>query len=140
MKNLPKLLFSLLFLSFISISCEKDEDEELKNSTDSIVEITVKSVDGKIKSNVTVYMFTDPATETFGHSTIYAKKESVSDENGIARFELKETIDLDPIDSQTTLYFTSLTKISEMSYSVDGTIGVTVKKGENISKTLNLNK
>lgn len=139
MKNLSKILFSLLFLSFISISCEKEEDE-LKNSTDSNVEITIKGVDGNIKPNITVYMFKDPATETFGNNPIYARKESVSDENGIARFELKETIDLDPIDSQTTLYFTSLTKISEMSYSVDGTIGVTVKKGENFSKTLNLNK
>ncbi len=135
MRNLSKLVLFIMFAVIIAVSCNKEEEEK----KDSTVEITVENLNGEVQSNTTVYMFKEPATETFGNKPIYAKKESVTDENGVAKFELLETIDLDPINSQTTLYFTCLTKLSSTSYSVDGTIGITITNGENYSKTLKLN-
>ena len=124
-----------IFIGFTS--CEKDDDN---SNVSSKVEITLKELTGKLVSNETIYMFTEPSTETFGNKPIYAKKSSVTNESGIASFELQEVFDLDAVSSQTTLYFTVLSKVSTTSYDVKGTIGVTVKKGESYKKTLTLSK
>ncbi len=122
-----------IFVGFTS--CEKDDDE----STSSKVEITVKNSSGSIQANTTVYMFTDPSNETFGNKPIYAKRSAVTNSNGIANFELQVVTDLDAVNSQTTLYFTVLNKISSNSYSVKGSVGLTVTKGQNSSTILRLN-
>jgi hypothetical protein len=125
-----------MVMIFSFSSCENEEEV----STASNVQITVKDLTGNSISNKTVYMFSDPTTETFGSDPIFAKKTSVTNENGIASFELQEVIDLDSVDSQTTLYFTVLTKVSTSNYTVNGTIGLTVKKGDDYKKTLTLSK
>ncbi|WP_343330421.1 hypothetical protein [Polaribacter staleyi] len=126
---------AVIAMIFSFSNCENDED-----TISSIVQITVNDVSGNSISNETVYMFSQPTTETFGSNPIHAKQSSVTDESGIATFELQEVIDLDPINSQSTLYFTVLEKTSSTNYSVKGTIGVTIKKGDNYKKTLTLNK
>ncbi len=119
-----------MFIGFTS--CELDLDE----STSSKVKITVKNENGDIQVNKTVYMFKKPSSEKFGKDPVFAKRTSVTNSKGIANFELKEDIDLDEVNSQTTLYFTILSKSSSGQYSVEGTVGLTVKNGDNASKIL----
>ncbi|MBN2614748.1 MAG: hypothetical protein JXR71_03570 [Bacteroidales bacterium] len=121
-----------LMAIFVGLTgCEKKD-----GTVSSKVEIAVNDLSGAPVANETVYMFTDPSTETFGSKPIYAAKTSVTDENGVAGFDLQEVFDLDPVSTQTTLYFTILKKVSTNTYQVRGTIGVTVKKGTTYKKNL----
>lgn len=108
-------------------SCEKNDD--------ATVSITVKKF-GIPQSNVTVYMFDEPATSNFGSKPIFADKSSVTNDNGVAVFGLQNVIDLDPINNQTTLYFTVFAMDNT---TILGTVGVTLRKGDNIQKVLTIN-
>jgi hypothetical protein len=122
-----------MFLGFSS--CEKEEE-----TVSSKVEITVKDGSGNLVANETVYMFKEPATETFGNNPIYANKNCITNDSGVATFELQDVFDLDPISTQTSLYFTIFSKISGTSYIVKSTVGVTIKKGETLKKTMTISK
>ncbi len=81
-------------------SCSKDDEAVV-----SIAQITVTE-NGSLKSGITVYMFGDsegPSTNFF--TPTFSDKTVVTENNGVATFDLQEIFNLNVIDSQTTLYF-----------------------------------
>ncbi|MBN1112336.1 MAG: hypothetical protein JXA53_05410 [Bacteroidales bacterium] len=132
---MKKILNLLLVLSFVvgMSSCKKDDE----NPNTKVV-ITVKDALGKVKPNTTVHMLDEAASETLGNNPIFAMKSVVTDDNGVATFELQELFDLDVTATQTTLYFTIFEKSSFTTYKVLATAGVTIKRGETINKELKL--
>lgn len=58
---------------------------------------------------------------------IHASKQAVTNENGIATFELKATVDLNAIDEQTSLYYVVF---AEDNKTIAGKTAVSIKKGE----------
>lgn len=85
--------------------------------------------------NVVVYMYdSDAWTALDLLLPSSASKEVVTDGEGIADFNLS-TLDLDVIDSQTTLYFAVFDDLG----NVRGYIPVTVRKGDNKRVELKLN-
>ncbi len=81
------------------------------------------------QSGVTVCMFSErkgPGTSFF--EPFFANKRVITEDNGIAYFELSST-DLDFTDSQTTVYF-GVFAGSDHDAVVLGTGAVTVKDGE----------
>ena len=126
MKNFIRIFFISTILIFGLESCGKDS----KNSATAKVKV---EQNGLPKSGVTVYMFGNrkgPDSSFF--TPFHADKQSVTENDGIAIFELKETFDLELINDQTTLYF----GVFEGDV-VLGRSAVTIKKGE--TKTVNIN-
>ncbi len=120
----------IILLSVISIllltlnSCEKE-------SKTAKVEVKV-SQDGSNKPEVTVYMFNSlhgPDTNFF--TPFFADKQSITESNGVATFELQEVYDLEVIDNQTTLYFAVFS-----GEKVLGKSALTIKAGE--TKTIEI--
>lgn len=121
-KLLPILMMFLLVFS----ACKK---EEVK----TIAEITVKS-NGSNQSGTTVYMFSSNQSPNSSFFTpFFTTRSVVTDANGIAKFELQETFDLDVINSQTTLYF----GVFDNDDEVLGQTAITIKVGETKSATIN---
>lgn len=123
------LLFLTLSLGFITTSCDKDNENQI-NAT-----VNIKVVEnGAPKSGVTVCMFPDnmgPETDFF--KPLHAKKKVISQNNGIATFELKEIFDLEIINNQTTLYFA----VFNNNNQILGQTATTIKKDETKSETIN---
>ena len=85
--------------------------------------------------NVVVYMYdADAWTALDLLLPSSASKEVVTNEVGIAHFNLS-ALDLDVIDSQTTVYFAVFDDLG----NVRGYLPVTVKKGDNLDRELKLN-
>lgn len=127
---MKKILFitsiALLFTAFNS-SCEKDED-----NVSSYAEIKILE-NGERQSGVTVYMFSenkDPNSNLFQPHA--ADKSVVTESDGVAKFDLQETFDLDIIDTQTTLYF----GVFDQDDNTLGYTGLTIKKNETKSATI----
>ena len=136
MKNLKtrslNYLFAVLIFSIFGISlssCSKDEDS---NAT-----IIIKVVDkyGEPKPQTLVYMFNSSAKGQFNSDPFFASRKVVTEENGEARFELKDVNDLNPVVEQETFHFCVYNK-SETAYL--GNIYVTVKDGEVKEATMHL--
>lgn len=105
------------------------------NKGGATAEITVMKA-GKTVAAETVYQFS--ATKYNQPSfvqPIHADKQAVTDENGVATFELRETFDLEIIDEQTTLYYVVF---AEDKKTVAGKTAVTIKKGQTKKATINL--
>lgn len=121
------ILFSVISLVLLTLtSCDK----EVKTAK---VEVNVTQ-GGSSKSGVTVYMFNSlqgPDTEFF--KPFFADKQSVTESNGLAVFELQEVYDLEVIDTQTTLYFAVFD-----GETVLGKSAVTIKAGETKSIDIKL--
>lgn len=125
-KNL--LILTLVIIAFIG--CKKEEDKKV----DTFVKITITD-NGSSKSGVSVYMFSDtkgPSTAFF--KPFHSDKTIITDNNGVATFNLKETFDLEIIDSQTTLYF----GVFDVNDNILGQTALTIEKEQTISKTINL--
>ncbi|MGL4956814.1 MAG: hypothetical protein ACRC9X_06515 [Bacteroidales bacterium] len=124
------ILISLMALPFLMLnSCAKE-------SEGSIVSISVKK-DGVVQPNVTVYMFNSAANTIPGSLPSAAKKEAITDENGVAKFDLQDTFEASILETL-TMYFTVLgNRNAESIYPVLGTTGpVSVEKS--ISKAFDL--
>lgn len=130
---MKKLLFFIaLIVSFAFISCSSDDDVSGGNDKGAVVDVKVTN-GNRPASNVTVYLFDSahgPQTDFF--DTFYAKRNVVTNSDGVATFELQDTFDLDIIDSQTTFYF-AVSNGNSLKYA-----GVTVKKGERKSVNIRL--
>ena len=103
--------------------------------SDATVKVQVVDKSGVPQSGETVYMFKatkwdqgDSFREVF-----YKDKSAVTESDGIATFELQETLDLEIIDNQTTLYFATFEANGE---TIKGYTAVTVKKGETKEATI----
>lgn len=112
------------------IGCKDDDDPPFLGAK---IEVTVKNLLGSPVSGKTVYLFedTEPTAST---NPSDAKKQVVTNDNGIAVFDLNFT-ELNIIESQTTLYFAVFYTIVDQTFIVDSD-GVTVKRND--TKTLTL--
>lgn len=105
------------------------------NKGGATVEITVNKA-GKPVVAETVYQFSSQLyNQPSFIQPIHAKKQAVTNENGVATFELQATFDLEIIDEQTTLYYVVFAEDKE---TVAGKTAVTIKKGETKQATINL--
>lgn len=127
MKNIA---FILLVLTLGFSSCSKE-------AKDTVVNITVKDASGTLE-NFSVYMFKASTWNSMGNDIFFAKKTSVTDANGVAKFILND--DLDIIDDQTTFYFSVFYTKNGESQSYTKDVGVTVEKGDKVEKELFLNQ
>lgn len=125
MKKIMIALIALVgVLSFAS--CSKDK-------ATATVEITVTK-SSKAIAGETVYQFSSQTwtqDESF-RKPLHARRSSVTNENGVAVFELKEAFDLDIINDQTTLYYATFGEKDVLT----GKTAVTVKKGETKKATI----
>lgn len=120
------LFYSVLLMSLISCS----DDDEI--ATRTFVEITVTE-NLETKSGVTVYMFSDlKGPDTGFFDPFYADKSVITENDGVATFNLQEVFDLDIIDTQTTLYFAVFE-----SDIVLGQTALTIEKGETKASSVN---
>ena len=120
------LLFAFLF-SLVVIGCKKEDEEVITTAV-----ITVKE-NNSIKSGVSVYMFKNnlgPTTAFF--KPIHSTKTVITENNGSASFDLRETFDLEINDKQTTLYF----GVFDANDNVLGYTAATIEPGQTVSKTL----
>lgn len=103
-------------------------------ATKATVSVTVKNQLNIPQPGVIVYMY--DADEWVALDLLLpsaASKEVVTDKDGIADFNLS-TLDLDVIDSQTTVYFAVFDDLGD----VRGYTAVTVKKGDNARAEIKL--
>lgn len=124
---MKKILFlSLLFVAAVIgfSSCDDDDDPSFLGA-----DVTVKVTNslGVVQAGKTVYMYKDtPVTsETLPGD---ARRMVVTDENGLAKFNLNLT-ELNILESQTTLYFAVFYTVGSETF-VAGSEGVTVKRNQ----------
>ena len=88
------------------------------------------------QSGVSVYMFDDISwnSSTSFRTPILADKTVITDNAGIATFELRDT-DLNFVDSQTTFYFATF---EDGTDKITGQSAITIKKGETKQVTIQL--
>lgn len=110
-------------LAFASCS-NNDDDAPVLGAK---VEVTVKNLLGTPQKNTTVYMYKDKAIDNSTKSSD-ADKQVVTDENGVATFNLNFT-ELNISESQTSLYFAVFYKAGDTE-GVKGSTAVTVKRNE----------
>jgi len=124
------LSLSIVFSIFLgmSTSCSKD------SKIDAHANIKVTEF-GTSKSGVSVYMFSDskgPNTAFF--TPFHSDKVVVTEANGVAKFDLQKTFDLNNIDTQTTLYF----GVFDNDDNVLGNTAITISKGETKTATISI--
>ncbi len=124
---MKKRLFFFLGLSLFAvltfISCNSDDNDD-PSFLGAKVNVTVKNSLGELQKGTTVYMFKDAS----GDTPDGAKKQVVTNENGIAIFDLNLT-ELNILESQTSLYFVVFYQIGDETFKA-GSEGVTVKRNE----------
>ena len=86
------------------------------------------------QSGISVYMFDESKWTMDIREPLFAAKTVITDASGIATFELGD-MDLEIIDSQTTLYFATFKDGTEI---MTGQTAVTIKKGETKQATIRL--
>ena len=131
---MKKLLLLSLFLfvgtSLVFVSCNDDDDPVLG----ARVNVTVKNLAG-VAQGKTVYMFKDTEpTNSTDPST--AKKQIVTDANGLAEFDLNFT-ELNIFESQTSLYFAVFYTIGSETF-IAGTAAITIKRGQTRDLDINI--
>lgn len=128
---MKKILIMLLAAVF-GLSLTGCKSDSKSNAT---VKVKVVDLLGLPQSGETVYMFkaqTWDQGESF-REVLFKDKSSVTDNDGVATFELQETFDLEIIDSQTTLYFATFGNDGK---TIKGQTAVTVKQGETKEATI----
>jgi len=91
------LLISILALFIVFASCKKDEEED--DIVSSKISIIIKNQSGEKQKGIIVYMFDKPISSPFGNDPLFSKREVVTNSEGIATFELRETFDLEIINN-----------------------------------------
>lgn len=121
----------LMILAAVVLSLSLTSCGDKKSS--ATVKVKVVNALGAPQSAETVYMFdaTKWNQESF-RDPFHANKQAVTESDGVATFELRETFDLDVIDSQTALYFATFDKDKKIT----GETAVTIKKGETKEATI----
>ena len=122
---MKKTFYFSLFIALISMfsSCKKDDTPVLG----AVVKVTVKNYLGVDQTGTTVYMYKDQEVNSSTKPSD-AKKQIITDGNGVATFELNFT-ELSIIESQTTLYF-GVFYGSGDDAKVAGSTGITIKRNE----------
>jgi len=126
------LLISILALFIVFASCKKDEEED--DIVSSKISIIIKNQSGEKQKGIIVYMFDKPISSPFGNDPLFSKREVVTNSEGIATFELRETFDLEIINTQTTFYFVVFDELNENV--ILGHTAVTIKEGETKSEII----
>lgn len=124
------IFFALLAIFVFTLTgCKKDEPVLGAN-----VKVTVKNSLGIAQKGKTVYMYKDqePTNSTRPGD---AKKQVVTDNNGVAEFILNFT-ELSITESQTSLYFAVFYTDDEGATKLQGSAAVTIKRDE--SRTLEI--
>ncbi|SCD21647.1 hypothetical protein PSM36_2852 [Proteiniphilum saccharofermentans] len=121
-----KLLFlSIMILTSLGfISCGDDDAPVLGAK----VQVTVKNMAGTAQTNTTVYLYKNTEIDGSTKSTD-ADKYVVTDENGIATFNLNFT-ELNILEFETTLSFAVFYEVGEVEFVAPGSTSVTVKRND----------
>jgi len=133
MKNFKKTALSLALLAGFILtlnSCNKDNPKTFVK-----VKVTTAGILPSPRAGVPVYMFLEnhgPSTSFF--RPIHSRRQVITENNGIATFELGE-MDLHIINSQTTFHFGVFGGTST-SPTILGTASVTIKEGETKEVTI----
>lgn len=106
------------------ISCGDDDAPVLGAS----VQVTVKNMIGTAQTNTTVYLYKDTEVNSSTKSAD-ADKHVVTDENGIATFNLNFT-ELNIFESETTLSFAVFYEVGGVEFVAPGSTSVTVKRND----------
>lgn len=128
---MKKMMTSLIVLSILLLSILSCKKDELATTTANITLLE----NGVGKDGVTVYMFSDkrgPNTPFF--KPLSASKGIITENGGVASFDLNKISDLEVIDKQTTLYF----GVFDVNNNVLGKTAITIKKGETKNSTINI--
>ncbi len=123
------LVFTLSFISFINFSGCSGEEEPSVN-VEASAEITVKNGSGGNQQNIYVYVFEQPSTEPDGSNPDHAIESQLTDENGIAEFDLNN---ISITGTEKTVYFTVLEELLNGDYNVIGSVAGTILKEESTS-------
>lgn len=116
-------VFSLLIAFVAGLSSCKNNDAPVLGAT---VKVKVENLLNIEKESITVYMFDKEVNNSTKKED--AKKQIVTDKNGIATFNLNFT-ELNIIESQTTLYFAVFYTAGDKDY-VAGSKGITVERNK----------
>lgn len=128
MKKYLGLIALSICMSFVFISCDKDDQDG------GIVEITLKDSKGDVVPNYTVYEYNSDVWKLIGDEIVHCNAECVTDDDGVASFKIDS---YDFFNSSETFYFSCHYKLGNESKSRN--VGVTLSQGDNISKTIILN-
>ncbi|MDR2010592.1 MAG: hypothetical protein LBQ22_08940 [Bacteroidales bacterium] len=131
MKNLLLITTIIALLSILS-SCNKNDDAPTLGAD---VKVTVVNSLGEVQDGVTVYMYKDQEV-TNSTKISDAKKQVITDSNGVADFYLSFT-ELNILESQTSLYFAVFYSLGTEN-RVAGSVGVTVKRDDVKNLTLEI--
>lgn len=113
-------------MAFVAVGCEEDV---ITN-----VSVSVHDTSGNLQTGVTVYMFSGiKGPGTAFYVPFHSNRSVVTEDNGVANFELQEVFDLEVIDTQTTLYFAVFGEGSGTDNELLGDAAVSVKAGEDRS-------
>lgn len=129
MKGLVFSLAAIFLLGFTS--CNKDDDDA--PLLGAKIFVTVENALGSPEAGKTVYLFKDEEI-TNDTPIADAKKQVITNEDGIAEFSLNLT-ELNIFESQTSLYFGVFYTVADKNY-VAGSTAITVKRGD--SKKLDI--
>lgn len=121
---------AILLLTTAVGSCKKADE-----NTQTKVNIVVKDAIGITRSNFTVYQIDDQRWNSFGDDPFFADQQSVTDNNGLATFEINKAEFTG--GGQKTYYFFCTYSIAGVNKKKD--VGITLKKGDTQSGTLVLN-
>lgn len=123
-------ILSFLFVSLFMFTLTSCEDDEANKS--AVVKVTVLKSQAPQKQ-ITVCLFDSYAgPSTSFYSPFHAKKKVITDDNGVATFDLSDFGDLKLMSSQTTFYFA----VFDDSDNVLGQSAVTIKDGETKELTI----
>ncbi len=129
------LIFSLLLAVVFGFSSCSDDDDDDAPFLGAKVNVTVKNLLGNLQKGETVYLYKD-SEPTQSTTPGDAKKQVVTNENGVAEFSLNLT-ELNILESQTTLYFAVFYKVGDETL-LKGSEGVTVKRGDAKNVTIDI--
>jgi hypothetical protein len=118
---------SIICLSLFLAGC--------KDKTATVITITVKNKALAVQPNIVVYEMEYPSDQELGSNPEYANKMGLTNKQGVATFTL-EDYEYDKTKTENNLYYTVLNEAFDGSYEVLGTVAVTFKVGDAISKDL----
>lgn len=121
------IFYSIIALVSIGfMSCGNDDNDAPVLGAN--VQVVVKNMIGTPQTNTTVYLYKDTEINSSTESS-KANKHIVTDENGVATFNLNFT-ELNIFEAKTSLSFAVFYKVGDVEFVAPGSTSVTVKRND----------
>ncbi len=117
------------------MSCKKDNGPALIET--ETIKVTLVNSAGKAEPNVNVYLFDEPATSTNGKLPARALKRAITDEQGVALFNVQG---LPAFQSGGTFYITALEQLLTKEFRVLGTMPLEREQIASIEKQMQVSE